>query len=159
MAAAIPLCHWLGNLFAAKVFYYSRRWDWDRAVHRLFARHSLRRRVIALAAAYAIALAGLLASFAGAQAAADLVGQPDGFICHHELAGQTAPSPGQADNKLCAQCCVGCVILMAALPPPPVTATALPKAAGEVLPPLVLAVPAGAPESKSHRSRAPPFAA
>jgi hypothetical protein len=126
-------------------------------VHKYFARHLLRRRVIALAAAYAIALSSLIASFAGAQAAASLTAQPGAVICHHDLDGQTEPSPGQTDGKLCADCCIGYMMLAAALPPPPATGVALIRAAGAAVHIVVPDAVTGAAVTKSNRSRAPPL--
>jgi hypothetical protein len=127
-------------------------------VQKYFARHSLRRRVIALAAAYAIALSSLIANFAGAQAASDIVGQPGTVICHHDLDGQTDPSPGQTDSKLCAQCCIGCMMLSAALPPPPATGVALIRSASAAVHIIIAPdVVTGAAVTKSNRSRAPPL--
>jgi hypothetical protein len=120
--------------------------------------HSLRRRVIALLAAYAIALSSLVASFAAAQAAVGAAANPGGVICHTDRLGQTAPIPGDTNSKLCVDCCSsGCVMLMAALPPPPVTAVVMPRAASEVVHRFARAVFVSAPETKAHRSRAPPL--
>ncbi len=128
-------------------------------VNRFFRKRLLQKRIIALAAAYAIALSGLIASFGGAQMAAAAAAQP-GIICHTDFAGQTAPSPDGSNGKVCIDdCCVGCLMHMAALPPPPATAVALPQSAGERIAPLAVAVFVAGPETKSHRSRAPPLTA
>ena len=59
-----------------------------------FARRPLRRRIVALAAAYAIALSSLIATFASAKAAAEAAAAPDGaIICHTVVAGSETPSP------------------------------------------------------------------
>jgi hypothetical protein len=120
----------------------------------------LRRRAVALIAAYAIALASLLATYTSARAAGETGRNPVGVICHTDLAGQSGSSGGQNDGQACANnCCIGCLMLMAALPPPPVTVTGAPQAAGVLLSlPAADAVAAG-PETKSHRSRAPPLSA
>jgi hypothetical protein len=106
-------------------------------VRRYFARHPLRRRIIALAAAYAIALASLIASFGAGRAAAEAVAQPGGILCHGIVTGQPAPSPDEGNNKICVDnCCVGCLMLMMALPPPPATAVAVPQASSRAVAPL-----------------------
>jgi len=120
--------------------------------------HSLRRRVTALVAAYVIALSSLVASFAAAQAAVGAAAGSGGIICHTDRLGQTAPFPGDTNSKLCVDCCgAGCVMLMAALPPPPVTAVAMPRAASEVVHSFAGAVSVSTPETTAHRSRAPPL--
>jgi anaerobic selenocysteine-containing dehydrogenase len=120
----------------------------------------LRRRVIALVAAYAIALASLLASFGVARAAAaEAAGVPGGIICHTHTADQQAPSPSTDTGKICDNCCVGCLMLMAALPPPPAKISGAPQSAAQLLTPPAIAVVAAAPHGKSHRSRAPPLSA
>ena len=123
----------------------------------LFVRGSLRRRVIALAAAYLIALAGLFASFGVASAAA--TAQSGILICHTSGGGQSSPDD-RTDTALCAELCgIGCLMLTAALPPPPATAAPLPQAASQSLPAIAVARLFAAPAAKSHRSRAPPSAA
>ena len=123
----------------------------------LFARGSLRRRVVALGAAYLIALAGFFASFGVASAAA--TAQSGVLICHSSAAGQPSPDD-RTGNALCAERCgIGCLMLTAALPPPPATAVPLPQAASESLPAIAFARLAAAPVAKSYRSRAPPSAA
>jgi len=126
-------------------------------VRKILAEWPLRQRVIALVAAYAIALASVISSFGLARAAADIAIQPGGVLCHSP-AGHPAPSPDEANGKICiGSCCVGCLMLMAALPPPPVTAVARPRSSGEnnaLLENFVL-VPGA--DNTSHRSRAPPL--
>ena len=122
---------------------------------------SLGQRIIALTAAYAIALSSLLVSFTAAQAAAGAAGVPGGVICHTFVTGE-APSPAgdHTNGDHCANnCCVGCLMLMAALPPPPVTVTCAPQTAGRPLPLPAVALAAAGPVTKSHRSRAPPLTA
>jgi hypothetical protein len=130
-------------------------------VQSFFRKRLLQRRIIALTAAYAIALAGLLANFGGAQMAAAAAAQPGGVICHTDFAGNPAPSPdggpGNTGSRTCIDdCCTGCLMLVAALPPPPVTAVPLAPTAGERLAPLAVAAIVASPHTKSHRSRAPP---
>ncbi|HZC56242.1 MAG TPA: DUF2946 family protein [Xanthobacteraceae bacterium] len=125
-----------------------------------FSKRPLRKRLIALAAAYAIALAGLIANFGGAQMAAAAAGQPGGIICHTDLTGQPAPSQDGGNGKTCTDdCCTGCLMLMAALPPPPVNAVAIPQSASARIVPRPIAALASGPETTSHRSRAPPLTA
>jgi hypothetical protein len=125
-----------------------------------FVRNPLRRRFIALTAAYAIALSSLIASFGVGRAAADPAGAAGGIICH-TLAGQSAPegSGNGTNSKICADdCCTGCLMLMAALPPPPALLVEVRQVAPATPPPRSLAL-VGETTRKSHRSRAPPPAA
>jgi hypothetical protein len=128
-----------------------------RAVHDFFRKRLWQKRLVALAAAYAIALAGLIANFGGAQMAA--AAQPGGIICHTDFVGghvpSPAPSPDSGTNKTCTDdCCTGCVTLMAALPPAPANAGTIPPSASVRVAPLAVFV--SIPRTKSHRSRAPP---
>jgi hypothetical protein len=126
-------------------------------VHRFFRKRLLQKRLIALAAAYAIALSGLIANFGGAQMAAAAAAQTGGIICHTDFAGNPAPSPDGGTSKTCLDdCCTGCLMLSAALPQPPATAIALLASAGEPIVPYAAAITIAGPETKSHRSRAPP---
>jgi len=118
-------------------------------------------RFVALAAAYAIALSGLIANFGAAQmAAAAAAAQSDFVICHSDGANNPAPSPDDGTSKTCiGDCCTGRLMLSAALPQPPATAIALQSSAGEqIAPRAAVFVPSG-PELSSHRSRAPPLPA
>ncbi len=129
-------------------------------MHSPFARRSLRQRIVALVAAYAIALGGLFANLAAASAAATAATGSGTVTCHSHSAAE--PSPTQNDNNasICIDCCcVGCLMLMAALPPPPLKAAGAPQSAATrlALPP-VAAVPAGN-STRSHQSRAPPLRA
>jgi hypothetical protein len=130
-------------------------------VRSYFARRPLRRRIVALAAAYAIALSSLLASFGAARAAVETAAIPGGIICHSIIAGQQAPTPAGDNGKTCLDCCcgVGCTMTLAALPPPPASAAPLLQAPSHRLAPLDAAVLTGGPVTKSHRSRAPPLPA
>jgi hypothetical protein len=126
-------------------------------VHSYFAGWSLRRRVIALAAAYALALGGLFASWAAGSAAALATAGPGTVTCHSD-AGEPAPAQNDGSGHVCLDsCCVGCVLLTAALPPPPLKAIGAPQSAA---PPLAAtpapAAPAGH-SARSHQSRAPPL--
>jgi hypothetical protein len=127
-------------------------------VHGFFRKRLLQKRVVALAAAYAIALAGLLANFGGAQMATAATAQSGGVICHTDLAGNPAPSPdGGTGNTCIDDCCTGCLMLVAALPPPPIAAITLTVSAGERIAPSAVAAFVAGSQSKSHRSRAPPL--
>jgi len=130
-------------------------------MRKVYRERRLGRRIVALVAAYAIALSSLLASYAAAQAAGGTAGAPAGIICHTLLADQ-APSPtgDQTNGDHCANdCCVGCLVLMAALPPPPVTVAGALRSAGRPLRPQAIAAATAGHETKSHRSRAPPLTA
>jgi hypothetical protein len=129
-------------------------------VRKYFARRPLRRRIVALAAAYAIALASLIASFGAASAAAEAAAAPSGIICHTLVAGDQAPASGDTNNKHCIDnCCIGCLMLTAAVPPPPARIARAPLAASQSIAPPQNVVLSGGIESKDHRSRAPPPAA
>jgi hypothetical protein len=130
-------------------------------VRKYLGRRPLRRRIIALAAAYAIALSSLIASFGAASAAAEAAAIPGGIICHTVIDGQHTPAPAQGNGKLCIDCCcgVGCTMLMAALPPPPTAAAPLSQASSDRVASSALAVHAGGHEANAHRSRAPPLTA
>jgi len=120
----------------------------------------LRQRLIALAAAYAIALWGLIANFSNGQMAAAAAGQPDFVICHSDGANNPAPSPDGGSSKTCiGDCCTGRLMPGAALPQPPATAIALLSSAGEQITPHAAVFVVSGPELSSHRSRAPPLPA
>jgi len=129
-------------------------------VQNKLAKRPLRRRAIALAAAYAIALSSLLASFGVARAAAEAAAVPGGIICHTVIAGQQVPSPAENNGKMCADCCcVGCMMSLAAVPPAPAGAAPLRQTSSHRVVPSVIAVLTAGREAKSHRSRAPPLTA
>ena len=130
-------------------------------MRKYFARRPLRRRIVALAAAYAIALSSLIASFASASAAAEAATAPDGIIiCHTVVVGDETPSPAdQTNSKHCVDnCCIGCLMLIAAVPPP-AKITGAPLSASQSIAPPQNIVLVGALQTKDHRSRAPPLAA
>jgi hypothetical protein len=128
-------------------------------VRKYFARRPLRRRIIALAAAYVIGLSSLIASFGAASAAADAVAAANGIICHTLVPGNEAPSSGDTNSKHCIDnCCVGCLMLLAAVPPPAKIVRAPLSARQSVAPPQSIVLVGGI-ETKDHRSRAPPLAA
>jgi hypothetical protein len=125
-------------------------------VRKYFARRPFRRRIVALAAAYAIALSSLIASFGAASAAAAAAG-PTGTICHTLVAGDEAPASGDTNSKHCADnCCIGCLMLMAAVPPPSAKIIGAPLSASQSIAPPRNIVLVGGLETKDHRSRAPP---
>src|SRR6516225_8562431 len=79
-----------------------------------FAKRPLRQRVVALVAAYAIALSGLMTSLAGAQAAqAEATAQPDVIICHSSLGADPAPASQDSNGNLCIKSCVACITSLA----------------------------------------------
>ena len=123
------------------------------------ANGSLSRRIVALFAAYAIALSSLLASFGAARAAAEAAAVPGGIICHTVIDGQQTPSPAENNGKMCADCCVGCMMPMAALPPAPANTAPLAQASSYRVATPAIAALTGRSEAKSHRSRAPPLTA
>jgi hypothetical protein len=121
------------------------------------AKHPLRWRVIALVAAYAIALSSLLASGVAARAAAELVAQSGGILCHTDEAGPAAPTNDKDNNRICVDCCcVGCLSLMAPVSLPQARIIVLGTLSSQVVAPPAMIVVAGSPSAKSHRSRAPP---
>jgi hypothetical protein len=129
-------------------------------VRKYFARRPLRRRIVALAAAYAIALASLLASFGAASTAAAAAAAPNGVICHTLVAGDQAPASSDTNTKHCVDnCCIGCLMLIAAVPPPPAKIVRAPLSAGQTVTPPQNIVLVSALQTKDHRSRAPPTAA
>ena len=84
-----------------------------------FAEQPLRQRVIAVAAAYAIALSSLIVSFGAAQAAAEAANQRKAVLCHSGAAEHPAPLSDQSNGRVCIEsCCVGCLVITEAVPPP-----------------------------------------
>jgi hypothetical protein len=131
-------------------------WNEAAQMRKSFAKHPLRWRVVALVAAYAIALSSLLASGVAARAAAELVVQSGGILCHADVAGQAAPA-SKENNKICADCsCVGCLTLMAVVSLPQARNFVVGILSSQVIAPLAMVVVARSPSAKSHRSRAPP---
>lgn len=118
-----------------------------------FANGLLLRRVIALAAAYAIALSGLIASFSAVRAAVADATSSEIVICQPTLLGEKGPTGVPTD---CESCCVGCLVLLAAVPPPSTMAIAIERTPGTLLPlPAKPKLPSD-PQTRSHQSRAPP---
>jgi hypothetical protein len=121
-----------------------------------FIKRPLRRRLIALAAAYLIALSSLIASF-GVVAAAEVPGSTGAIICHAD-GGLSSPTRDQTNDKTHADCCnAGCLMLMTALPPPPASAVALALSTGAIAHYRAAPVIVAAFDVNSHRSRAPPL--
>jgi hypothetical protein len=113
------------------------------------------RRVIALTAAYAIALSSLIASFSAVRAAVADATSLGTVICQHTQLGPSAPGSDHPDCD--SSCCIGCLMLLAAVPPPPAASVAVRQSPGRVLP-LPAPVNTGSgQQTKSHRSRGPPF--
>ena len=117
----------------------------------------LRQRILALAIAYVVTLSGFVASGGLARATADAAGIAGGIICHAIVEADQAPTPDQTDH--CANnCCVGCITVVTALPPPANPAGALQSSAQRLTLQGQVSL-ASRPETASHRSRAPPSAA
>ena len=126
------------------------------AVAKTFAKRPLQQRIIALTAAYAIALAGLIASFGAAQAAADAVTQPDAVICHASAAEGPAPASDGSNGKTCVDCCIGCVTAVPAAVPPATSVAIIRQISVIRLEPLAHRVLIASAASSAHRSRGPP---
>lgn len=123
------------------------------------AERSLRQRIIALAAAYAVALSSLVASHGLARAAATAA-VPGAVICHTAVDADRAPSPASDQADHCADnCCLGCIMQLAALPPAPAIPAGVLQFSAQRLPPSVAVALTAPPETASHRSRAPPSVA
>jgi hypothetical protein len=117
----------------------------------------LLRRVVALAAAYAIALSGLIASFNAVRMAVAEANSSNIVICQQAQLGNPAPDSDLGD--LGKSCCDGCLIQLAAVPPPPTGSVAVEQSAGQVLALSVVVGFRSDPQTRSHRSRAPPQSA
>jgi hypothetical protein len=127
-------------------------------VHKRFAKWPLGRRIVALAAAYAIVLSSLFANLGAAQAAVAAASHPGFIICHSDIPGQ--PPSGGDNGKTCVNgCCIGCLMLMATLPAPQGAAVPPPLALGQTLKPQANTAVVFRSHGKSHLSRAPPFGA
>lgn len=126
---------------------------------RVGKRQIWRKRIIALATAYVVALSGLLTSFGAARAAAEGTFDPLGAICHHSPSGQLDPLSRHSNGNICIDCCcVGCLMPLATLPPPPFVIAPSHVTISHCLVPLAFIALSGARTAKSHRSRAPPYA-
>jgi hypothetical protein len=116
----------------------------------------LRQRIVALAAAYVIALSGLMASLAGAQAAAEAIHPSEGILCHSGAAGQQGPASDRSDGKICADCCIGCLVTAAAVPPQSLAVA--PHSFSHRIAILTRLLLVASAEFNSYRSRGPPIA-
>lgn len=122
-------------------------------MYRNFAKWQLQRRIIALVAAYTIALASLIATLSAVRAAVTDATSSGIVICQPTLLGQTAPSGMPSD---CGSCCIGCADLLAAVPPPPTASVAIEQTQGVLLPTPPTDEPPFDPQVRSHQSRGPP---
>ena len=125
---------------------------------RSFAKRPLARRLVALAAAYAIALAGLVVSFGAVRSAIADAAAADTVICHVPRLDRQAPA-GDSNSDCNSSCSIGCLVLLAAVPPPATASVAVEHSTGRPMAlPAIIDRPATA-YTKSHRSRAPPTTA
>ena len=123
-----------------------------------FARRPLRQRIIAVAAAYAIALASLAAGFGAAQAAVEALDGGYGVICHSDSTGGPPTRSHDSNGAICLKSCIGCISALATVMPPPVAPAGPPQLSYERLDlPAPVTVLAGA-KADAHRSRGPPLA-
>jgi len=126
-------------------------------VRTTFARRPLRRRIIALVAAYAIALASLIASFGAAQAAAETVDGETGIICHSDVAvGGPASTSHESNGTICFKTCIGCMTSFATIFPPAVATTTCAQLSFKRLDLPTLGIRLADTKSDAHRSRGPP---
>jgi len=126
------------------------------SVAKAFAKRSLQQRIIAVAAAYAIALASLIASFGAAQAAAEAVTQPDTVICHASAAERPAPAPDGSSGRICVDCCIGCATAAPAAVPPAASVVIIRQVSVTRLEPIAHPALIASAVSSAHRSRGPP---
>jgi hypothetical protein len=118
----------------------------------------LRQRVIALVAAYVIALASLVAGFGAAAAAIETLDRGYGVLCHSDGAEGLPSAPHESDGPICLKSCIGCISSLATGMPPTVAPAGPPRLSFKRLDaPAPAVIPAGA-KSKAHRSRGPPLA-
>jgi hypothetical protein len=116
------------------------------------------RTLVALIAAYALALQTVLLTFGGAVAAAGEGAGP--AICAHRGADTGVPpvGPDPHSQGCLAACLTGCCCALIAVEPPAVQATRAPHAlttGDDVTAPVAIALPR---VTGRHRSRAPPLA-
>jgi hypothetical protein len=126
------------------------------SVAKTFAKRPLQQRIIALAAAYAIALASLIASFGAAQAAAEAVTQPDAIICHASATEGPAPTSDGSNGKICVDCCIGCVTAAPTAVPPTASVVIVRHVSITRLEPIAHRTLIASAASSAHRSRGPP---
>jgi hypothetical protein len=125
-------------------------------VNTTFAKRPLRQRIIALAVAYAIALASLIASFGAAQAAAAAVDGGSGVICHSDLAGGPITDSHENDGTICFKSCIGCMTSLATVIPPTIAAAGPQQLSFKRLDLPARAVAIAGVKFNAHRSRGPP---
>jgi hypothetical protein len=118
----------------------------------------VRQRVIALAAAYAIALAGVVACFSAAQAAAGAIDGTNDVICHTLGEGSPATDSHQHNADICLKTCIGCIASLASLIPPTVGAADPLQRSFKRLDLPTRWVRLAETKSSAHRSRGPPSA-
>jgi hypothetical protein len=156
---AEQLWDWQGNFFALTMFLVSKRANhpglWF--VRKRFDRSPLLRSVVAIVAAYAIALSTLIVSFGVARAAVADATSGQIVICERAQLGN--PAPGGDHGDLGNSCCTGCLILLAAVPPPPTASVAVERSAGRPLAPASIIDIRSEPQTRTHQSRAPPRSA
>jgi hypothetical protein len=124
-------------------------------VYKRFTNRPLWQRVIALVVAYAVVLSSLFVGVGSARIAAAVASGMSGVICH---ANPDEPSPAGDKNtdKLWGDCCsVGCLMLIAGMPPP-TQAVGRAQSSGHRLQPLATLVLGIGYGLESYRSRAPP---
>ena len=109
-------------------------------------RGTLRIRAIALAAAYAVALQGLLAAFVPVA-----VALPAGVLCSGEVAGDPASPVGHEPT-----CATACVMLSAAAAPPPPDAVVAIHTVAPALETFPFEAPRAAGPRGQQTARAPP---
>jgi hypothetical protein len=117
----------------------------------------LRQRIIALVAAYAIALASLIAGFSAAEATAAALDGGAGIICHSDQGAGGSPTGSHDSNAaICLKSCVGCMASLGMVIPPTLAAAGLRMLSFKRLDlPAFSLLRAGA-RSNAHRSRGPP---
>jgi hypothetical protein len=118
----------------------------------------MRQRVIALVAAYAIALASLISGLGAARAASQAAADGgNAVICHSDVV-EPGPATGSDDSKgtICFKSCLGCMTSLATVIPPGVAAAGPPQLAFKRLDLPALSIRVAEAKSKAHRSRGPP---
>jgi hypothetical protein len=128
-------------------------------VPKRFTKRQLRQRIVALVLAYAVALSGLIGGLGAARATVAASAGTGLVTCHSETAGQQTPGGDKQSGAICdGSCCIGCLLLVAALPPPPAIAVAVVQSTGRALPLLAVGGFTLIPQTRSHQSRGPPIA-
>jgi hypothetical protein len=129
----------------------------DQFVRMTFAKRPLRQRIVALVAAYTIALSSLMTSLAAAQVAAESIHPSEGILCHSGAAEQPAPRSDDSNGKGCVElCCVGCLVTAAAVPPH--SLAVVPHSLSHRIVTLTRLLLVASTEFNSYRSRGPPIA-